>query len=164
MFRQLSRTRQVAAGILGVVLLAACVSTALYVVGRATAAAPSPHIGDRFSVFQAAYGQPASIGNDRGLKAGHVTIRGTRFYTDNGHTIIIDVQPIQGIVKNLVVTGPASWTSTQAVAFCRRYLPSGATAFRTTGPYTYYHSSVGDVVVYDAGNHACEVAIEANNE
>jgi hypothetical protein len=164
MFQRLSRARQVAAGILGVGLLAVCMYTALHGAGGATAATPSPRIGDSFAVFQAAYGQPAKTDTDRGPAVGHVTLSGERFYADKARTIIVEVQPIQGVVKNLFVSGPASWTDKQTVAFCQRYLPSSATAFRATGPYTYYHSSAGDVVIFDAGSNACEVGIQSNNE
>lgn len=163
-FSQKSRIRALMLGMLCVGVLAICVFSALRITTGADAARPSPHVGERFSVFAATYGQSAKLGTDKGLKVGHITMPGVRFYADKAQTIIVNVQPIHGVVKNLSVTGPASWTDKQTVTYCEGFLPSGATAFRTVGPYTYYHTSAGDSVIFDAGHSTCEVAIAPNNE
>ncbi len=145
--------------VIGAGLLALGVFGVVHTVGGAQAARPLPRVGERLSVFADAYGQPAKLGTDRGLKIGHVTIHGVRFYADKAQTILIDAQPTGGIVKNLVVTGPSSWTNQQSFAFCQGFLPSGATKYKTVGQYTYYHSSIGDAVINNAGHGTCEVLI-----
>jgi hypothetical protein len=149
---------RVIAGILSFGLLALCLYGVLRTVGGVDAARPSPRVGERLSVFVAAYGQPAKLGTDRGLKVNHVTVDGVRFYTDKARTIIVNAQPTQGVVRNLVVTGPASWNSRQSFAYCKGLLPSGAVSYRTVGQYTYFHTSAGDVVLNNAGHGTCQVA------
>lgn len=153
-----SRVRAVAA-LLGIGLLAVCVYSALNVTREATAARPTPHVGERLSVFTSTYGQPDKLGTDKGLKVGHITVEGVRFYADAAQTIIINAQPTQGIVNNLTVTGPATWTSQQSFAYCERFLPTGAAAYRSVGQYTYFHSNVGDVVINNAEGGTCEVLV-----
>src|SRR5258708_13786607 len=78
---------------------------------------------------------------------GSVTVEGVRFYADRAHTIIVNAQPTNAIVRNLVVTGPSSWTKQQSIAYCQSFLPIGAAAYRTVVQYTYFHSSLGDVAL-----------------
>jgi hypothetical protein len=145
--------------LLGVALVALCVIGALHITGGASAARPTPRVGERLSVFTDTYGQPAKLGTDRGLKVGQLTISGVRFFVDKAQTIIVDAQQTHGIVTNLVVTGPSSWTKQQSFAYCQTFLPIGATSERTVGQYTYFHSSLGDVVINNAGSGTCEVLI-----
>jgi hypothetical protein len=144
---------------IGVGLLAVCVFGVLHAAGGAQAARPVPRVGEKLSVFTATYGQSANLGTDRGLKVGHLTIQGIRFYADKAQTIIIDAQPTKGVVNHLVVTGPSSWTNPQSFAYCQNFLPSSATQYRTVGQYTYYHSKLGDVVINTPGQGTCEVLI-----
>lgn len=150
---------QVTAIILGLGLVALCLYGTLLIVRGASAAHPVPRVGERLSVFTATYGKPVQLGTARGLKVGNVTVEGVRFYADRAHTIIVNAQPTKGIVRNLVVTGPSSWTKQQSIAYCQSFLPIGSVAYRTVGQYTYYHSSIGDVVLNDAGSGTCEVLI-----
>lgn len=151
------------AGICGVGLLALCLYGSLRIAGAARAARPTPRIGESLSVFTATYGQPAKVGTDKGLKVGHVSVEGVRFYTDKAQTTMVTAQPTRGTVRSLVVTGPSSWTNQQSFAACQGFLPSGAVAYRTIGQYTYYHSSVGDVVLNNAGHGTCQVAMAPKN-
>lgn len=161
-FRTFSRKYrvQMVGGILGIGLLLALLSYGvLRVTSGAAAAGASPRVGEQLSVFTSAYGQPARIGTGKGLKINHIKVNGVRFYADQAHTIIVTAQPTKGVVNSLLVTGPASWNNQQSFAYCGRFLPTGATAFRTVGQYTYYHSSIGDVVLNNAGNGTCQVAM-----
>jgi hypothetical protein len=153
------RSGRLAAAAVGIGFLVIAAYGGSLVFGGADAAAVTPHIGGRYAEFVAAYGKPASIGTGRGLAVGHVTIEGTRFYADAAHGIIINAQSFNGLVKNMSVTGPSSWTDQQTAAYCKRFLVPGSTAFRTLGPYTYYHSTVGDVVIFNTGRGVCEVAL-----
>jgi hypothetical protein len=150
---------QVSAVIFGLGLVALCLYGTLLIVRGASAAHPVPRVGERLSVFTATYGKPIQLGTARGLKVGNVTVEGVRFYADRAHTIIVNAQPTNGIVRNLVVTGPSSWTKQQSIAYCQSFLPIGSVAYRTVGQYTYFHSSIGDVVLNDAGSGTCEVLI-----
>src|SRR5258708_37481054 len=93
-----------------------CFGGTLLIVRGASAAHPLPRVGERLSVFTATYGKPVQLGTARGLKVGNVTVEGVRFYADRAHTIIVNAQPPNGIVRNLVVTGPSSFTQQQSIA------------------------------------------------
>lgn len=158
-FARKTRTRVVIAGVVGVGLLALSLYGTLRTVGGAAAARPSPHVGESLSVFTGTYGQPGKIGTAKGLTVGHLKVEGVRFYADKAQTIVVNAQPTRGTVTNMVVTGPSSWTNRESFAYCKGFLPAGAVAYRTVGQYTYFHSSLGDTVLTNAGHGTCQIAM-----
>jgi hypothetical protein len=58
----------------------------------------------------------------------------------------------------LVATGPASWTDQDAMAFCKQFLPVGATKTDAATNHQTFHADVGDLRL-DVAAAACDLTI-----
>jgi hypothetical protein len=67
----------------------------------------------------------------------------------------VDVQ--NNVAVHLGIVGPTDWTDQQTFTYCTGFLLSGAAEYNATGPYTDYHSSLGDVVIENTGYGTCLV-------
>jgi hypothetical protein len=102
--------------------------------GSSSASVP-PSVGGPYSAFVTKYGQPSSIrANGRAL-----------FRASSAPPILLSVSPSRGTVQYVGADGPATWTSQDAFAFCARFLPKGATEYRSDGQHKYYHSGIGEL-------------------
>lgn len=108
-----------------------------------------PQIGAPLARFISTYGQPF----------GHGGGGSDNFYADKGQTTILGVTFNQTTVTQIAVLGPLSWTNDQTLAACVQFLPSDATEFNRDGQYIDYHSSVGEVVIQNAGQGTCVLSL-----
>ncbi len=106
-----------------------------------------PQVGGPMSDFVGKYGQPISQGD----------ANSQNFYTDNTQTIIVNVRPSgqNQQVTYLSVLGPDSWSDDQTKTSCMQYLPSDAVEYNAVDSLTDYHSSVGMIVLNNAGGGTC---------
>jgi hypothetical protein len=106
-------------------------------------------MGGPYVNFPAKFGQPF----------GHGSAGADTFWADSAHSIIIGVSPNSGTVTQVNVIGPTWWSDGQTLAYCIQFLPDGATEYNSAGAYTYYHSSVGDLVVSMFGVGFCKITM-----
>jgi hypothetical protein len=100
-----------------------------------TSASGSPFVGGPYADFIKRYGQPSSIGaNGRAL-----------FRASSAPPVLLGVSPTSGIVRYAGADGPGNWSIQDAFAFCAKFLPKGATEYRSDSGHKYYHSGVGDL-------------------
>jgi hypothetical protein len=100
-----------------------------------TSASGRPFVGGAYGDFIKQYGQPSSIGaSGRAL-----------FRVSSAPPVVLGVSPTSGMVRYAGADGPGNWSIQDAVAFCAKFLPTGATEYRSDSGHTYYHSGVGDL-------------------
>jgi hypothetical protein len=116
---------------------------------HATKAGHIPELGDPFTDFNAAYG--LAVKNGAGAPF--------TFWVDQAHTARIAVTFINGHATHIMLSAPTDWNKTQTFDFCSMFLPPDASVYNVAGQYTDYHSSLGNLVLANYGNGACEVFI-----
>jgi hypothetical protein len=100
-----------------------------------TSASGSPFVGGPYANFIKQYGQPSGIGaNGRAL-----------FRASSAPPVVLGVSPTSGMVRYAGADGPGNWSVQDAIAFCAKFLPKGATEYRSDIGHKYYHSGVGDL-------------------
>jgi outer membrane murein-binding lipoprotein Lpp len=105
------------------------------------APAEPPFVGGPYANFTHKYGAPINSNN--------------WFYADSGQTIIFAVKVASGTVNWLsVLQVPSDWTDSQTFAECALFLPPNAAMFNHDGPYTDYHSSIGEVIINAPGGNS----------
>lgn len=105
-----------------------------------------PRLGGLFSDFVGAYGMPTPQGDSDTQN----------FWTGPNQTIDINVlKNEQGIVTQLNILGPNTWTTSQTQSYCVQFLPDHATQFNATATQIEYHSSVGDITLNLQSSTAC---------
>lgn len=105
-----------------------------------------PHLGGLFSDFVGAYGTPTPQGDSNTQN----------FWTGPNQTIDINVlKNEQGIVTQLNILGPNTWTTSQTQSYCVQFLPDHATQFNATATQVEYHSSAGDIILNLQSSTAC---------
>lgn len=105
-----------------------------------------PHLGGLFSDFVGAYGTPTDQGDSSSQN----------FLTGPNQTIEISaLKNEQGVVTQLNILGPTSWTSSQTQNYCVQFLPDNTVQFNTSGNITEYHSSAGDVTLQLQSSSVC---------
>jgi hypothetical protein len=93
-----------------------------------------PHIGGLFSDFVGTYGTPSAQGD----------ASGQNFWVGADQTIDINAsRNEQGVVTQLTILGPSTWTDSQARSYCLQFLPTDAVADSALE----YHSKVGKITL-----------------
>ena len=77
------------------------------------------------------------------------------FTSDGDSSVVFKVSPTSGNVSLLVATGPASWTDQDAMAFCKQFLPDGATKTDAATSHQTFHADLGDLRL-DVAAAACK--------
>jgi hypothetical protein len=107
-----------------------------------------PQVGAPPADFIAAYGQPTqqeSIGatND--------------FWANKQQTVLIGVVFTNGLATHITVVGPPFLTSSQTYNSCAVFLPHDAASYNTAPPNTYFHSTVGNLVLENDDSGLCKI-------
>ena len=122
--------------------------------GTATVApGGAPQLGAPLADFTAAFGPPTqrdSIGAS------------DDFWANKQQTVLIGVDLTNGLVTHISVVGPAASTSSQTFNACATFLPPDATSYSSVPPDTYYHSSVGNLVLENDNAGLCTVYVASS--
>ena len=89
-------------------------------------------------------------------KAGGVS---NSYCYDSACQTLIGIRSQDGVVTYIAILGPTSWSNQQTMNTCEQFLPQDATAFNTSGPYTDFHSSIGEIVIENDGSGTCSVTL-----
>ena len=112
-----------------------------------------PFVGGPYADFVARYGEPYLTAPSTTLTDGQAM-----FTSDGDSSVVFKVSPTSGNVSLLVATGPASWTDQDAMAFCKQFLPVGATKTDAATSHQTFHADVGDLRL-DVAAAACDLTI-----
>jgi hypothetical protein len=125
--------------------------------GTATAAAARlAKLGAPLANFIATYGQPTQQPNVQQSS-------GTDdFWGNSQQTVLINVHFTNGLASSISVVGPPSSTSSQTFSACAAFLPADASSYSTAAPDTYYHSSVGNLVLENDESGLCMVYVASS--
>ncbi len=123
------------------------------VVATHTAVAASkpgpPYVGGPYTNFTHTYGQPFNVNG--------------WFYGNSKQTLIFAVTVSGGIVTMVsVLQSPDGTTDAQTMKECEVFLPSGASEFNAISDLTDYHSSVGEIVIQNAGQGTCTISLSSS--
>ena len=103
-----------------------------------------PQVGAPLSDFTAAYGAPNSQA-------------GNAYNFTTSQNVSVSVRIVNSVATYISVSGPASWSNSQSMAACVAYLPADASELNSADPYTYYHASIGEIVINNTGSGTCRV-------
>jgi hypothetical protein len=131
-------------------------------VGTAAADTPTtapggpPQLGAALANFITAYGQPTQQPNVQQSASTDA------FWGNTQQTVLVDAQFTNGLATNITVVGPPSLTNSQTFNACAVFLPSDATSYSSAPPDTYYHSSVGNLVLENDESGLCKVYVASS--
>ena len=107
-------------------------------VGQPSVTYGRPHLGGPLSDFVGKYGPPTDQGD----------ADSQNFWVGMDQTIDINVLTNDlGVVTQLAVLGPDTWSAQQADGYCVQFLPDKAVQFSATATQREYHSPIGTVVL-----------------
>ncbi|MGO8951214.1 MAG: hypothetical protein ACLQUY_26880 [Ktedonobacterales bacterium] len=112
-----------------------------------------PQLGAPLADFIATYGQPTL---QQSLAATD------DFWGDKQQTILIGVDMTKGQATQITVLGPSSSSSTQTFDSCAAFLPPDASSYNSAPPYTYFNSSIGDLVLDNEGEGLCMLYVASS--
>jgi hypothetical protein len=109
-----------------------------------------PAIGAPLVAFSTAYGHP-TLTESLGAT--------DDFWEDKLQTILIGVALTNGRASSITILGPSTSSLAQTYSECEAFLPSGATSYNSAPPNTYFHSSVGNLVLENDNNGLCRLYV-----
>jgi hypothetical protein len=112
-----------------------------------------PALGAPMAAFSTAYGNP-TLTESLGAT--------DDFWENKQQTILIGVILKNGEVTNITVLGPSTSNLAQTYAECEAFLPSGATSYSSAPPNTYFHSSLGTLVLENDNNGLCRLYVASS--
>jgi len=113
-----------------------------------------PALGAPLAAFSTAYGHP-TLTESLGAT--------DDFWEDKQQTILIGVILKNGQVATITVLGPSTSNLAQTYAECETFLPSGATSYNSAPPNTYFHSSLGTVILENDNNGLCRLYVSSSS-
>ena len=109
-----------------------------------------PHVGDLEARFVEAYGQPYQTLPEEDV-----------FWTDSSQTVAVGVRTDKGIAVHINVAGNQALDYPGTFAQCALFLPADAKVYATPGPstspVTVFTSSIGEILLANHSQGACEV-------
>jgi hypothetical protein len=113
-----------------------------------------PTLGAPLVAFSTAFGHPTlteSLG------------AADDFWEDKQQTTLIGVALKNGRASSITVLGPSTSGLAQTYGECEAFLPSGTTSYNSAPPNTYFHSSIGNLVLENDNNGLCRLYIASSS-